>query len=267
MLEGHDFSFMQSFQNKKERVDFLDKIRWYQLMAFNNQDALSSMFNPKQTRNGAHRVFKIPFARIIMDEAHRIIQAGSKNLTFLRFLDIPVWPVSGSAVNMVPGKWEGWRGLMETRWWTTDDISKKYTADGFRELKKRFKAWQDELVEDSDSIASLPVATEWAKFLHSFTLRRCSKDILWGKPLPDLLDHRVEDVEFEVFKSDAIQAGYMKLSSQALEAISQNASLAGPTGAGQDGGRNIRQRSVWRTCRIASTIPAIFMLPKLRQST
>lgn len=49
-------------------------------MGFNSQDALSSMFNPKQTGNGAHRVFKIPFAHIVIAEAHRIIKLGFKNL-------------------------------------------------------------------------------------------------------------------------------------------------------------------------------------------
>lgn len=51
-------------------------------------------------------VFKIPFAHIVIDEAHRIIKLGFKNLAFLRFLDILVWPLSSSAVNQAvePGR-------------------------------------------------------------------------------------------------------------------------------------------------------------------
>lgn len=269
MLEDNNFSYLQPFQTKGERVAFLDKVNWYHAMGFNNQDALNSMFHPLRTKGGSRRVFKIPFARIIMDEAHRIIQAGSKNLTFLRFLDIPVWPVSGSAVNMVPEKWEGWRGLMETNRWKTDEIAGKYTANGFRELKKRFKAWQAELErsEKSDDDPTPLVATEWATFLQNFVLRRCSKDTLWGKPLLDLPDHHVEDVEFEVLENHRIRACYSELSTRALEAITQTTSHATPTCARQDGGRSLRQRSIWRTCRIASTIPAIFMLPELRQKS
>lgn len=226
------------------------------------------------------RQFYVPFARVVMDEAHNIRNKTSKTFSWLKYLGIPIWLVSGSAGSMSPAQWDGWRGLLEQKEWKTHPTAKSHTNDRFARLQNRFTAaakapriQQDAIDSDEGPLQNQryecrQVLEEWGDLLRAMMIRRCATDKLWGQALMPLPEGIVQAIDFPLQSySQQMWEAYSAFERQERAEFSKCSTKLGAGGelVKPKFDYSNRAKKGYLRCRVASTLPAVCLLPEFVQ--
>ena len=231
------------------------------------------------------RLLHLPFARVFMDEGHSVRNVDSECLKWLKYIESPVWIVSGSSGWMPPRKWSGWVKVWEREAWATHADMRWYTSKSFSGIVKAF----EEAAKFFDPATGIPSPTcaiysdgydtdkvnarnkqrplgnglrKWSDFLQQVMIRRTHRDLLWGEPLLELPKGEIKvicvkfcDTEKEVHRNyqEAVRA-----------AISDACRGAQGQVPGNTQTRQALMINMYRRCRIASSIPALCCIPSFK---
>ena len=236
---------------------------------------------PKQARNKTPDeilVLHVQFARVFMDEGHKIRSETSQAIGWLKYIQSPVWIVSGSSGWMPPERWTGWVKLWQQQDWKTHPEMKRYTSYNFATIKNAFSnAAKDfnpdsgipspicEIDEEEYDLGRWPelkrrrilgdALRNWSKFLQRAMIRRTHQDRIWGSQLLKLPPGEIKVICVKFCDVDGeVQRNYQAVIEAAVQDACQQSQekVRGNTGTNQNLAVN-----VYRRCRIASSIPAL----------
>jgi len=231
-------------------------------------------------------VLHVQFARVFMDEGHKVRNAKTQTFGWLKYIQSPVWIVSGSSGWMPPKRWSGWVKLWQQQDWATNPNMKWYTSNAFSTIKMAFiRAARDfdpasgipspigEIDEDGYDPDKWQARNRqhtlgeglrnWSKFLQQAMIRRTHQDRVWGARLLTLPRGEIKvicvkfcDVGGEVQRQYQahIKAAVHEACPQSEDEVRSN------PGTHQDLAINI-----YRRCRIASSIPALCCIQTFKQ--